>query len=134
MSSQQTVDELLINALTTDWTATGVLVIYENDETPPPKSEYMNFMSLTGSAQNVSIGTNKKTREFCTIIAEIRVPKHDGKGRATALAKTFQDIFMNEIIGTFVHCFEASKEAVKTNSHYGINVSIPYWWDYTNGT
>ena len=132
MRDQQIVDGLLISALQSGWNSTGVKVIYENDEITPPTSEYMNFMSLTGSAQNISIGTNKKTREFCTIIAEIRVSKHDGKGRASALAKIFQDIFMNKIIGTYIHCFEASKEATKTNSHYGINVSIPYYWDYNN--
>jgi hypothetical protein len=135
MRDQQMVDGLLITKFQLEWGVTGVFEIYENDETSPPKHEYINFMSLQGSTQNISIGGGtKNSREFGTIIGEIRVKKHDGKYRAQELAKTFQDIFMNQIVGTFIQCFEASKEPVTTNSHYGINVSIPYYWDYTNGS
>lgn len=134
MPSQQNVDSLLINALVAGWNATGVRVVYENDETQDPTTEYMNFMSLTGTSFNVSIGNGKKVREPCTLIAEIRIEKHVGKGRASELAKTFQDIFMNRIFGGYVHCSAPSKESVNTSSHYGINVSIPYYWDYVNGT
>lgn len=132
MPNQQNVDETLIRQLDRKWN-NNIPVIYENDETSQPKEEYINFMSLMGSAQNISIGSGKKTREFCTIIGEIRVEKHMGKGRAHELSKKFADIFMNSILDSYIHIFEASKNEVSTKSHYGINVAIPYWWDWTNG-
>ena len=132
MRTQINVDELLIRQFKRDWD-NGVFCVFENDETRPPKSEYINFMSLMGSASNISIGRGKKTREFGTIIGEIRVKKHEGKGRAHELSIAFANIFMNKIIGGYISLFEASKEQVSTKSHYGINVSIPYQWDWNNG-
>ncbi len=132
MRNQQSVDAILIKQFKREWD-NGVFCVYEDDETSKTRDEYINFMSMMGSAQNISIGKGKKTREFGTIIGEIKVAKHDGKGRAHELAKKFSDIFMNKIVGGYVQVFEASKAEAPTKSHYGITVSIPYWWDWNNG-
>lgn len=128
MTSQVVVDGVIENHLIDNW-LNGVQVYFENQTPEQPKSEFLNYMSVTNSSSNISIGTNKTKREFCSIIGEIRVNKGDGKGRASELAEQFQLIFENKILSNLVHIFEANKNAVDGMSHYGINVEIGYWWD-----
>ena len=86
-------------------------------------------MSFLGSTQNVSIGNGAKKRRFRTIVGEIRIAKGVGKGRATVLAQDFADIFENTIIDSYIHIFTANESEATTESHYGINVALAYWWD-----
>ena len=128
MRTQLKVDVILEKELNRKWN-NGVKIFYENRTPKNPPHEYLNFMSFLGSSQNVSIGNGAKKRNFRTIIGEIRTEKGIGKGRATVLAQDFADIFENKTLDSYILIFTANQSEANTESHYGINVSISYWWD-----
>ena len=128
MRTQLKVDATLERHLERNWT-NGVAIFYENNMPKNPPDEYVNYMSMLGSSDNVSIGRDANKRKFRTIIAEVRIQKGTGKGRATKLVQEFSDIFENQILDSFISTFTANESEAHSPSHYGINVAIPYYWD-----
>jgi len=131
MANQFTQDSLIQSTFSTAW-SDQTPVFFENhdvDSSSMP-DEFINVLSLAGSKQNISLSP-VKTRCFCSVVGEIRVPKGEGKGRALTLAQDFEDIFENKQIG-IMHFSESSRSEINARAHYGINVFIPYQWEYSN--
>lgn len=131
MSNQFTQDSLIQTTFDTAWND-ETPVFFENPDVDSSSlpAEYINVLSLGGSKENISLSP-LKTRCFCSLVGEIRVPKGEGKGRALELAQNFEDIFENKQIG-IMHFRESSRSEINAIAHYGINVFIPYYWEHTN--
>ena len=128
MSNHIDIEVLLEKELNNNWN-NDVDVLYANGKTQALPDEYLNYIYFTGSAQNITLGS-VKTREFCSLMGEIRVERHTGTKRAMELAEEFATIFRNKTIG-IIKLFEANFERITDESHYGVNVLIPFWWDRT---
>ena len=80
---------------------------------------------MTSSFQSTAFQSS--ARPVDTFVAEPSVlPKTD----LMELAETFATIFRNKTIG-IVKLFEANFERITDESHFGVNVLIPFWWDRT---
>lgn len=130
MDNQGSQNAIIEQTFVTAW-ADQTPVYFKNDEIPDTlPEEYINVLALDGGGQVIYI-PNNKTRRFCSVVGEIRVPKGQGAGRAQALAHDFQEIFENKTISN-MRFRSADVSEVDGRSHYGINVFIPYEWDRNN--
>jgi hypothetical protein len=106
-------------------------VFFKNSPMPPTMpDEYINVLAFDGGGENHVI-PNNKTRRFCSVVGEVRTPKGQGTARAEELAHDFQEIYENQTISG-MHFRVASVSEVDGQSHYGINVFIPYEWERGN--
>lgn len=136
MVSQTDIDSLIMQKFVNEW-SNGVPYYFDNDAKSLPSTEYVRMLILEGAGSNISTGnsatqglgkTEANVRQFGALIAEIRCEKGTGKGRSTELAKDFTDIFENTILGA-LHLFESTASPTETDTHYGKNVLIGWWWD-----
>jgi len=128
MADQRDVDVIIEQTFIAGWNAT---VDYYFANAPVPNTmpgTYINVLSYPGSRTNISLGSKICQRNICSLIGEVRYPKHIGSGPLMDYAEEFGAIFENKTISG-VHFREANITPSPTPTHYGYNVLIPYIWD-----
>ena len=129
MSEQFDVDRRIEQEFEAGWN-NNIPFFYLNSPNENMPETYINVLSFSDTEQNVSIASNEKVRNICSLVGEIRTPLGTGDGYATKLAEVFAAIFRNEDIGG-IKFGVARKSKTNEGSHFGINVFIPYDWDST---
>ena len=127
MANQATQNSLIESTFITAWD--DETAYYFRNQFPPATmpAEYINVLTFDGVGNKVFLNQGKR-RKACSVVGEIRVPKGQGPGRADTLAQMFLDIYQDQFIGS-MRFRQASISEVNGQSHYGVNVFIPYQWD-----